>query len=194
MALKRITQECVPAVGSGRLQIYCGSSLDLLRSIQGGYLEVVFAMAEAEDMAAAVRSWPEDIVWLRSPDFSFKAGGVVPLISSPNLLLPDRIAMEALDRVNQRYDIVFSASDLSARNAAATAGLGYLVMPRRLIPNMLVIEDNEVLPQLRRLTAGIVVREDLDPADLAPLIASFEAILRQDWIGGNARIDAASTA
>ena len=54
----------------------------------------------------------------------------VPLVSSPNLLLPDRLAMAALEQANRRYEIVFTAFDTLARRAAAAAGLGYFPLPR----------------------------------------------------------------
>ena len=45
----------------------------------------------------------------------------VPLVSSPNLLLPDRAGMAALEQANRRYEIVFTAFDTLARRAAPSA-------------------------------------------------------------------------
>ena len=58
----------------------------------------------------------------------------VPLVSSPNVLLPDRIAMDALEQANRPYEIVFSAFDSLARRSGAMAGLGYLPLPLALVP------------------------------------------------------------
>ena len=46
----------------------------------------------------------------RAPDFVWQPSDLVPLISSPNLLAPDRTAMDVLERAGRRYDIAFTAS------------------------------------------------------------------------------------
>jgi DNA-binding transcriptional LysR family regulator len=102
----------------------------------------------------------------------------VPLVSSPNVLLPDRIAMDALEQANQPYEIVFTTFDSLARRAGAMAGLGYLPLPRQVVPDGLVIEPPGLLPALPPVTIGLIAREELDIAELTPLIDSVEQILR----------------
>ena len=102
------------------------------------------------------------MVWARAPDFVLAPDAVVPLVSSPNLLFPDRMAMAVLERANRRYEVVFTAFDTLARRAAAAAGLGYFPIPRRPCPPPLVVEEPGVLPDLPNVTMGIVAREDLD--------------------------------
>jgi DNA-binding transcriptional LysR family regulator len=178
--LKRISTECRAKAGNSRLQICCDHSPGLLRSIRSGYLDLACVMSDEDEMASAVRSWSEELVWVRGPDFHLDADSVVPIVSSPNMLLPDRLAMDALDQCNQRYEIAFTAFDSLARRAAAVAGLGCFPLPRPLVPDELVIDDTGILPRLPRLTIGIVAREDLDTADLAPFIASVEHVLTSD--------------
>lgn len=175
--LKRIVRECSSTVGESRLQICCDHSPGLLRSIRGGYLELAFVMSDEEEVRSAIRAWSEDMVWVRAPDFVFDPDVPVPLLSSPNVLLPDRIAMDALDQVNQPYEIVFMANDGLARRAAAAAGIGYFPLPRPLVPPGLVIEEPGPLPALPRVTMGIIAREDLDTTNLMPLIDSVERVL-----------------
>src|SRR6202035_3786253 len=124
--LKRVLSECPGKVGDSRLQVCCDHSPFLLRSIRGGYLDLALVMSDEEEGSSALRSWSEDLVWLRAPDFVFDADRPVPLVSSPNVLLPDRIAMDALDQANLPYEIVFMAFDSLARRSGAIAGLGYL--------------------------------------------------------------------
>jgi DNA-binding transcriptional LysR family regulator len=106
---------------------------------------------------------------------AFQQRDLVPLISSPNRVLPDRIALDALARANRKYEIVFSANDRAIRYAAAQSGLGYIPVPRRSVLSTLVIEQN--LPPLRSMTAAIVTREGLDLAELDPLLAMIKAAL-----------------
>jgi DNA-binding transcriptional LysR family regulator len=105
--------------------------------------------------------------------------GPVPLVSSPNLLLPDRAGMAALELANRRYEIVFTAFDTLARRAAAAAGLGYYTLPRSVVTPPLVIEEPGVLPDLPKVSMGIFARDDLDATALAPLIARIEGVFTQ---------------
>jgi DNA-binding transcriptional LysR family regulator len=175
--LKQIVDECRGKIGKSRLQIRCENSGNLLNSVRSGYLDLAFAMGSEDQMKHARKSWSEELVWTRAPDFAWEPSEPVPLISSPNVLLPDRTGMETLEQAGQRFDIVFTAFDMMARRAAAASGLGYLVLLRSMVPPPLVAEAAGVLPALPSITMGIVAREDLDTTDLAPLIAAFESVL-----------------
>jgi DNA-binding transcriptional LysR family regulator len=176
--LKRILSESVGMVGDSRLQVCCDHSPGLLRSIRSGYLDLSSVMSDEAEVSNPLRSWSEELVWVRAPDFVFDPGRAVPLVSSPNVLLPDRIAMDALEQANQPYEIVFTAFDSIARRAGAMAGLGYLPLPLPLVPDGLTIERPGLLPVLPPVTIDIIAREELDIASLTPLIDSFEQILR----------------
>src|SRR5258708_17667165 len=176
--LKPILAECPGTVGNSRLQVCCDHSPGLLRSIRSGYLDLAFVMSDEEEGTSPLRSWSEDLVWVRAPNFVFDAERAVPLVSSPNVLLPDRIAMDALDAANQPYEIVFTAFDSLARRSGAIAGLGYLPLPLPLVPEGLVIERPGILPALPPVTIDILAREELDTASLTPLIDSVEHALR----------------
>jgi DNA-binding transcriptional LysR family regulator len=163
--------------GQYRLQVCCDHSHGLLRSVRAGYLELVAVqfVNETEPPNTVVR-WAEDLVWVKAPDFVFNPDVPVPLVSSPNLLLPDRLGMAALEAANRPYEIVFTAFDTLARRAAAEAGLGYFPIPRSAVAETLVIEAPGLLPDLPQVNMGIVARDDLDTAALAPLIARIESL------------------
>jgi DNA-binding transcriptional LysR family regulator len=116
---------------------------------------------------------------VKSPDFVLNLDEPVPLVSSPNLLLPDRAGMAALELANRRYEIVFTAFDTLARRAAAAAGLGYFALPRSVVTPPLAIEEPGVLPDLPKVKMGIFARDDLDATALAPLIARIEGVFTQ---------------
>jgi len=178
--LARILMECNGKAGAARLQVFCEHSLGLLRGVRNGYLDIIFILAPPEELKSAWTTWTEDLVWVRSPDFVLEPDAVVPLVSSPNLLLPDRMAMAALDQAGRRYEIVFTAFDTLARRAAAAAGLGYFPVARSLVSEPLVIEEPGVLPSLPDATLGIVVRDDLDTEQMEPLLSALKAILMSD--------------
>ena len=172
--------------GHGRIRICCDHSIALLESVRNGYLDLAFLFADKSEMKDAVTSWPEDLVWVRAPDLVLERGGVVPLISSPNWLVPDRRATEALDRTKRPYEIVFSAFDGSSRMAAVGAAVGCMAMPRSHVPRSLVVDDSGMLPDLGPITAGIIVREDLDPEALRPVVAALQAIFCRKTISDQA--------
>jgi DNA-binding transcriptional LysR family regulator len=175
--LARILDEGTALGGDYRLQVRCDHSRGLLRSVSAGYLELAAAQfVNDTEPANALTRWLDDLVWVKSPDFLLNPDDPVPMISSPNLLLPDRVGMAALEAANRRYEIVFTAFDTLARRAAAAAGLGYFAIPRSAVADTLVIETPGVLPDLPQVTMGIVARDDLDTAALAPLIAVIESI------------------
>src|SRR5262245_38036512 len=119
---------------NARIRICCDHSAALLQSVRSGYLDLAFVFADESDMKDAVTSWPEQLVWVRAHDLVLEPDGVVPLISSPNWLVPDRRATEALDRAKRPYEIVFSAFDGSSRVAAVGAAVGCMAMPRSHVP------------------------------------------------------------
>jgi len=171
--------------GHGRIKICCDHSSALLQSIRSGYLDLAFLFADKADMAGAATSWSEDLVWVRAPDLVLEPGRAVPLISSPNWLVPDRRATEALDRAKRPYEIVFSAFDGSSRLAAVGAAVGCMAMPRSHVPPSLVIEDSGILPDVGKVTAGVITREDLD-FNLVPIIAALGTIFRGRTFAGRA--------
>jgi DNA-binding transcriptional LysR family regulator len=176
--LKAILTECPPTVGSSRLQVCCDHSPGLLRSIRSGYLDLAVVLGDKEEVSDPLRSWSEPLVWVRAPDFVPDPERAVPLVSSPNVLLPDRIAMDALEQANQPYEIVFSAFDSLARRSGAMAGLGYLPLPLALVPEGLTIERPGIMPALPPVRIGMIAREELDINDLTGLLDSVERILR----------------
>jgi DNA-binding transcriptional LysR family regulator len=132
--------------------------------------------ANEAELDHALATWAEDLVWVKAADFVFNPDDPVPLVSSPNLLLPDRTGMAALEEANRRYEIVFTAFDTLARRAAAAAGLGYFPLPRSVVTPPLAIEEPGVLPDLPQVTVAIIARDDLDTSALAPLIARIESV------------------
>jgi DNA-binding transcriptional LysR family regulator len=174
--LGRILRERDTIGGEYRLQVRCDHSRGLLRSVRSGYLELAAMFASETDLDHALATWAEDLVWVKSPDFVLKPDDPVPLVSSPNLLLPDRAGMAVLEEAGRRYEIVFTAFDTLARRAAAAAGLGYFALPRSVVTPPLVIEEPGVLPDLPQVSMAIIARDDLDTTALAPLIARIESV------------------
>jgi DNA-binding transcriptional LysR family regulator len=161
---------------NAQLQICCDNSPDVLRLLRLGYLDIAFAYGDASDMIDARGCWKEEIGWVRSRNFTMPAERPVPLISSPNVLRVDQIAIEALKRAKRGYQVVFSAVDFGARFAAVSAGLGYMPTTRRLVSSNLIIEE-QALPPLDEFMVGIFVREEFMVKGSRSLIAALEQVV-----------------
>jgi DNA-binding transcriptional LysR family regulator len=175
--LPSIVTEIRARVPNVELQICCDNCPNLLRMLRLGYLDAAFVYGEAADMAEAMCTWTERIGWVKSRSLVAQADRPIPLISSPNVLKVDRIAIEALKRSRQPYRIVFSADDFTARLAAAAAGLGYMPLTMRLVPSYLGVEEQK-LPPLGRFMVGIFVSDAFRTKDPQPLVAALEAIAK----------------
>src|SRR5262249_45162217 len=158
--LGRIVTECTATTGDAKLQVLCDQSPGLLRSVRAGYVDLAAVLTLDEELDGALATWTAELVWVRARDFVLKPGAPVPLVSSPNLLIPDKIAMNTLEQANRAYEIVFTAFDTLARRAAAAAGLGYFTLPRAVVLEPLVIEAAGVLPDLPKMNMGILARDD----------------------------------
>jgi DNA-binding transcriptional LysR family regulator len=151
--LEKLTSNGRIRAANWSLQISCDSSHNLLDRIRGGYLDVACVIGDEPEVEDAPISWPEEFVWVRGAEILFDRAAL-SLIGSPIHGLSDKMAIEALSKANRKYEIAFSAHDRLARHAAATAGLGYLAMPRRVVPSALAIEAPGKLPTLRAVATG----------------------------------------
>jgi DNA-binding transcriptional LysR family regulator len=176
--LPQIVAELRTRNRDARLQVCCDGSRGLLRSIRCGYLDIAMAFGETDNVVDAIRSWPEELVWIRSPTLRIEPDRPLPLISSPNQFIADHHGAAALDQVRRPYHTVFSSFDFSARCAGVAAGLGYLVIPRRLVPAGAVIEAPGVMPPLPSIIMGIFTSGKLDPVSEEGLVGALEHILR----------------
>jgi len=173
--LPSIVREVRTHAPDAQLQICCENSPSLLRMLRLGYLDVTFAYFEPGDGADAVRSWTEELGWVRAVDFEMPLDEPVPIISSPSLLQVDHMAAEAMKREKRRYRIVFSAVDFGARFAAAAAGLGYMPLTRRIKPPHLVTEER-LLPRLGSFQIGLFVREEFEMKGWRSFVSALELI------------------
>src|SRR5262249_57066808 len=114
-ALRTVISAFRKETGHSRVKICCDHSIGLLQSVRSGYLDLAFLFADETDMAGAVTSWPEDLVWVRASDFVLNPDEPVPLVSSPNWLVPDRRGAQAPPPAHRPFQHRFSAFSVPAR-------------------------------------------------------------------------------
>ena len=160
-----------------RLQFSCDTSAELMRSISSGYLDVAFVSSGGVASAVQVAHWREPLCWVCAPDLTTSPGAPIPLQSWPHGS-SDRHAIAALENAGLSYSIVFASADLSAHLAALRSGLGYTVLPQRLVPADLRIAREHFLPVLPPLEAGIYINEERNSQQLRDVAASMADVLR----------------
>lgn len=160
-----------------RLQFSCETSSDLARNLSSGYLDVAFVSRAGVASAVQVAQWTEAMHWVCAPDLNTSPGAPIPLQSWPNGI-SDQLAIEALENAGLSYSIVFVASDFSAHLAALRVGLGYVVLPQRLVPADLRIGREHFLPALPALEAGIYLNEERNSRQLRDVAARMADVLR----------------
>jgi DNA-binding transcriptional LysR family regulator len=174
-----IVKVCGNAEQTDRMQFCCEPSGDLVKSLTSAYLDLAFIVSVAPPHAQTIAKWVEKPVWVCARDFLLSPGSPIPILSWPHAV-SDQAVIEALESLGLQYTVAFVASDLAAHLAALRSGLGFFVLPERVVPSDLKIAREHYLPQLPDLAAGLYLREGLDAKRMAPLIESLDSVLNPD--------------
>ncbi len=177
--LQRLIAACREAAGDERLQFTSDSSAELARSLSSGYLDIAFLALPDVESAQRFERWSEPMCWVCAQDFGAGPGAPLPLQSWPHGV-SDQLAIEALENAGLSYSIVFTASDLGAHFAALRAGLGYLVLPQRLVPPDLKIARDYFLPGLPACDVGIYLNSEKDTGKLRDVAGCLRDVFHPD--------------
>jgi DNA-binding transcriptional LysR family regulator len=170
---------CRAASDGERLHFSCEASADLSRSLSSGYLDIAFIASGDVPLALQIERWTESMCWVCAPEFSVSPGASIPLQSWP-YGVSDQLAIEALENAGLSYSVIFTASDLSAHLAALRSGLGYIVLPQRLVPPDLKIAREHFLPALPPCNTGIYINSERDTRKLRNVAARMAEVLRAE--------------
>lgn len=182
---------CRAVTEGERLHFACEASADLARNLSSGYLDIAFVSSPEVPHAMQLERWSETMCWVCAPGFSTSPGAPIPLQSWP-YGVSDQLAIEALENAGLSYSIVFTASDLSAHLAALRSGIGYVVLPQRLVPPDLKIAREHFLPALPLCQTGIYVNSEKDTRKLRSVATRMTDVLRPGGGSPDAGADAQS--
>jgi DNA-binding transcriptional LysR family regulator len=170
-------KRCASLCSDVQIQWRCDKSVELQRAIAGGYLDIAVVFLTTQASADMVEEWTELLAWACSPDLLVSPNEPIPYISWPNDPMDD-IAIDALEHAGRRYVCSFSGTDFSSRSLAASAGLGYILLPERALVSGLKVARESFLPKLPNLRAGVVVRRDFDTDSIQDLLRAIIDIAR----------------
>lgn len=131
------------------VSIYADSSAEIVKCLIDGFVDIGIYLSLSETspdpMVEIVDCREDEVVWVRSKDFTLSPGAPIPLLTWPGQIMHD-VMVQALERKGMIYRIAFSSPDFHARIEAAKAGLGLTVLPKRLVPSSLMIANEYYLP------------------------------------------------
>jgi DNA-binding transcriptional LysR family regulator len=157
------------------IHIYSDHSDQIAKGVSEAYIDVGCGMFAGSPSRNAIASWEEPLVWVRSPDFLLSPGAVIPLVSWPDIPA-DRLAIQALERIGSRYEVVFASYDHDDRIAAVASGAGVMAVAERVVKPPLVIGRDYYLPALGVMEAGIYVRDGVDLEGFPGLAESLAGV------------------
>lgn len=155
--------------GGPPLYIHCDRSPELTKGLNESHFDVVCGLTHSPRQEASAITWTEEMVWTRRPDFVISPGTPLPLVVWP-ADFDEQPAVEAVERARVSYRIAFSSADLHARIAAVSAGIGLMVMPKRLLTPQLVVANDYYLPKLEAANGAVRVRPGFEAEGLDALL------------------------
>ncbi len=162
---------------SVELHVTCQLTLPLVEAFRAGELDLIVAKQDpARRYEGAKPLWRESLVWVGAPNATaefgaaLKGGNPLPIVASPAPCVYRSRAAEALDRAHVVWAAVFTSPSFAGCAAAVTAGFGYGVMPRGMVPASLqVLEDG--WPALAEVEIALLGAARQSPA--AEALANF---------------------
>jgi DNA-binding transcriptional LysR family regulator len=143
------------------LQVECDLTLNLMRKFQDGLLDVIIIKREPQHTSDdGIAVWEEKLVWVSStPDFLRSSDHTIPLALSPEPCVYRKRALQALDYMEYKWNVVYTCGSLAGTIAAVEAGLGITVLPNKIVPQHLYKLENKLLPQLKNTEMALINRK-----------------------------------
>lgn len=132
------------------LNVECDLTLNLFQRFKKKDFDIVLVkMDRPQDFPFGADVFTEELEWVASEHFNLENGNPIPLILSPKPCVYRASAIQALEKKNMKWRLVFSSPSYAGTVAAVKAGLGVTVLPRTMIPQTLSIIHNTKLPTLK---------------------------------------------
>ncbi len=160
------------------LNVNCDLTLTLLKEFeQDKYDLIVIKQEPGRTFKDAKPLLREELVWvgqnsnLQAITFTkikksfVKKDGYFPLVLSPAPCVYRKEALEALDKAGVPWKIVYTSPSFAGATAAVSAGLGFAVFPREMVPaNLVAYEFSRGWPKLKNAEICLLAKLDSLPA------------------------------
>lgn len=160
------------------LNVNCDLTLTLLKEFeQDKYDLIVIKQEPGRTFKDAKPLLREELVWvgqdskiqettfIKTKKLCEKKYGYFPLVLSPAPCVYRQGALEALDKAGVPWKIVYTSPSFAGATAAVSAGLGFTVFPRKMVPqNLAVYEFSRGWPKLKNAEICLLAKSDTSPA------------------------------
>ena len=149
------------------LEVTCELTLNLIDRFRQDEFDLALIKREPVGKLGGARIWREPLVWAMADRTFVDRTGPLPLVVSPSPCVYRKRATGALDRIKRPWRIAYTCGSLAGALAAVKAGLGITVLPKKMIPEgLVVIDGGHRLPKLRDTEITLLVSSQLSaPAD-----------------------------
>lgn len=130
------------------LHIECDLTLNLFSRFKNKEFDLVLVkMNRPQDFPNGIDVWSENLEWVGNKKL-IEAHKVLPLIVSPKPCVYRARAIQALEKQQHKWRIVFSSHSYASKIAAVQAGLGITVLPKKMVPSTVNIINKKLLPMI----------------------------------------------
>jgi DNA-binding transcriptional LysR family regulator len=160
-----------------RLEVQIGVSADLIKQLNTGRFDVVFAKRPLGTSKGRL-VWREPLVWAAAETFDLIPGAALPLALYREQSVSREAALAALRDSELTWEIVYTSPSLTGVRAAALAGLAITPLPASaVIAGLRILDAEEGLPRLPDLEFAIY--EKAKPDNAATALAAALLALAQ---------------
>lgn len=122
------------------LHIECDFTLHLFERFKKQEFDLVLVkMNRPGDFPNGIDVWSESLEWVGEPSLFEQRDQALPLVVAPQPCVYRARAIEALNKANRPWRVVFSSPSYAGTMAAVRAGMGVTVLPRNMVPEDLPI-------------------------------------------------------
>lgn len=160
------------------LNVNCDLTLNLINDFkQKKYDLIVIKQEPGRTIKDANPLMREELVWvgrdqniqqqtfLKTKKQAEKIYGYFPLVLSPSPCVYRKEALEALDKAGVEWKIVYTSPSFAGATAAVSAGLGFTVFPRKMMPtNLVAYEFSRGWPKLKNAEICLLAKPESSPA------------------------------
>lgn len=156
------------------LNVNCDLTLSLIRDFEKGKYDLIVIKQEPGKLyPGAEPLWRERLVWAGSDRSGrtvrfralIKAKQPLPLVLSPPPCVYRQRAIDALDQACVPWKTAYTSPSIAGTVAAVKAGLGYTILPRKMLPPELVpLEPEKGWPKLHDAELCLLARPDSNAA------------------------------
>jgi DNA-binding transcriptional LysR family regulator len=161
-----------------RLDVRCGLSVSLRRSLERGELDLAMFKRDAGE-GGAIAVWPEHLHWITSKahPVDFDRDPLPLAMSEPGCLYRRRM-IHAAESAGRSWHVAYTSPNLPGIQAAVSVGLGVSILPEvAILPGHRMLTTADGFPPITDTEVALVAAPDASPATrrLAEMLAEFRS-------------------